>query len=302
MSKIEENDLAYNYSFGKSEQDAWEEYFRTFDLSSIPSELKRRAYKGYSEKFNRLSMLECVWEENYDFDNEGGVVNVSPNNIKSIEDITTELMNKTAMLDFQFDVYRNNSIVNVRVSKIPRFLQHTHSALVPIIKDNVEFIKEYYDKNGYYCIREQEYIDKDTKEQGYMMLFNPKYQNSINKQMFDAGIEDIYHCAPAIYHNSIVKNGFKPSKGNDYDARAFFSTISKHNNGKFLDMLRKMIPIIKKQNKDFDGTFNYYKLSLETILDVVVFYYDPNGTKGDIYTKDVVPYSAVTNIYHVNLN
>lgn len=310
MSKIEENDLAHNYSFGKTEQDAWDEYFRTFDLSSIPSELKRRAYKVYSDKFNRLSMLECAWDDNYDFDNEilneGEVINVSPNNIKSVEDITTELMNKTDMLDFQFDVYRNNSIVNVRVSKIPRFLQYAHSALVPIIKDNVEFIKDYYDKNGYYCIREQEYVDKDTKEQWYMMLFNPKYQNSINKQMFDAGIEDIYHCAPSIYHNSIVKNGFKPSKGNDvmnyYDERTFFSTISKRNNGNFLEMLRKRIPIIKKQNKNFDGTFNYYKLSLETILDVVTFYYDPNGTKGDIYTKDVVPYSAVTNIYYLNLN
>ena len=64
MTKIEENDLAYNYSFGKSEQDAWEEYFRTFDLSSIPNELKRRAYKGYSEKFNRLNMLEHAWDEN----------------------------------------------------------------------------------------------------------------------------------------------------------------------------------------------------------------------------------------------
>ena len=305
MSKIEENDLVYNYSFGKSEQDAWDEYFRTFDLSSIPSELKRRAYKGYSENFNRLSMLECALDENYDFLNEGEIINVSPN-IKSVEDITTELMNKTSMLDFQFDVYRNNSIVNVRVSKIPRFLQYAHSALVPIIKDNVEFIKEYYDKNGYYCIREQEYIDKETKEQWHMMLFNPKYQNSINKQMFDAGVEDIYHCAPSIYHNSIVKNGFKPSKGNDvmkyYDARAFFSTISKRNKGKFLDMLRKRIPIIKKQNENFDGTFNYYKLSLDSILDVVTFYYDPNGTKGDIYTKDIVPYSAVTNIYNINLN
>ena len=120
--------------------------------------------------------------------------------------------------------------------------------------------------------------------------------------MFDAGIEDIYHCAPSIYHNSIVKNGFKPFKDNDYDARAFFSTISKRNNGNFLDMLRKRIPIIKKQNKNFDGTFNYYKLSLESILDVVTFYYDHNGTKGDIYTKDVVPYSAVTNVYHLNLN
>ena len=50
MSKIEENDLAHNYSFEKSEQDAWEEYFRTFDLSSIPNELKRRAYKVYSDK------------------------------------------------------------------------------------------------------------------------------------------------------------------------------------------------------------------------------------------------------------
>ena len=87
-----------------------------------------------------------------------------------------------------------------------------------------------------------------------------------------------------------------------YDERTFFSTISKRNNGKFLDMLRKRIPIIKKQNKNFDGTFDYYKLSLETILDVVTFYYDPNGTKGDIYTKDVVPYSAVTNVYHLNLN
>ena len=310
MNKIEENELAYKYSFGKSEQDAWDDYFRTFDLSSIPSELKRSAYKVYSDKFNRLSMLECAWDDNYDFDNEilneGEVINVSPNNIKSVEDITTELMNKTDMLDFQFDVYRNNSIVNVRISKIPRFLQYAHSALVPIIKDNVEFIKEYYDKNGYYCIREQEYTDKETKEQWYMMLFNPKYQNSINKQMFDAGIEDIYHCAPSIYHNSIVKNGFKPSKGNDvmkyYDARAFFSTISKRNNVNFLDMLRKRIPIIKKQNKNFDGTFDYYKLSLETILDVVTFYYDPNITKGDIYTKDVVPYSAVTNVYHLNLN
>lgn len=305
MSKIEENDLAYNYSFGKSEQDAWDEYFRTFDLSSIPSELKCRACEVYSDKFNRLSMLECVWDENYDFDNEilneGEVINVSPNNIKSVEDITTELMNKTAMLDFQFDVYRNNNIINVRVSKIPRFLQYAHSVLVPIIKDNVEFIKEYYDKNGYYCIREQEYIDKETKERWFMMLFNPKYQNSINKQMFDAGVEDIYHCAPSIYHNFIVKNGFKPSC-NDYDVRAFFSIISKRNNVKFLDMLRKRIPIIKKQNKDFDGIFNYYKLSLEAILDVVTFYYDPNGTKGDIYTKDVVPYSAVTNIYHLNLN
>lgn len=300
MSKIEENDLAYKYSFvGKSEQDTWDEYFKMFDLSSIPNELKRRAYKVYSDKFNRLNMLECVWDDNYD--NEGQVINVSPN-IKSVEDITTELMNKTDMLDFQFDVYRNNSIVNVRVSKIPRFLQYAHSALVPIIKDNVEFIKEYYNKNGYYCIREQEYIDKDTKEQWYMMLFNPKYQNSINKQMFDAGIEDIYHCAPLIYHNSIVKNGFKPSKGNDYDARAFFSTISKRNNANFLDMLRKRILIIKKQNKNFDGTFDYYKLSLETILDVVVFYYDPNGTKGEIYTKDVVPYSAVNNVYYINLN
>ena len=251
-------------------------------------------------------MLECAWDDNYDFLNEGEVINVSPNNIKSVENITTELMNKTDMLDFQFDVYRNNTIVNVRVSKIPRFLQYAHSALVPIIKDNVEFIKEYYDKNGYYCIREQEYIDKETKEQWYMMLFNPKYQNSINKQMFDAGVEDIYHCAPSIYHNSIVKNGFKPSKGNDvmkyYDARAFFSTISKRNNGNFLDMLRKRIPIIKKQNKNFDGTFDYYKISLDSFLDVVTFYYDPNGTKGDIYTKDIVPYSAVTNIYHLNLN
>ena len=148
MSNIEENDLVHNYSFAKSEQDAWDEYFKTFDINSIPSELKRRAYKVYSDKFNRLSMLEWLWEENYDFDNEGGVVNVSPNNIKSIEDITTELMNKTAMLDFQFDVYRNNSIVNVRVSKIPRFLQYAHSALVPIIKDNVELMKEIYDKNG----------------------------------------------------------------------------------------------------------------------------------------------------------
>ena len=309
MSKIEENDLAYNYSFGKSEQDAWDEYFKTFDISSIPNELKRSVYEVYSDKFNRLNMLECAWDESYDFDNEflneGQVINVSPN-IKSVEDITTELMDKTDMLDFQFDVYRNNSIVNVRVSKIPRFLQYAHSALVPIIKDNVEFIKDYYDKNGYYCIREQEYVDKDTKERWYMMLFNPKYQNSINKQMFDAGIEDIYHCAPSIYHNSIVKNGFKPSKGNDvmkyYDARAFFSTISKRNNANFLDMLRKRIPIIKKQNKNFDGTFNYYKLSLDFILDVVTFYYDPNGTKGDIYTKDVVPYSAVTNVYHLNLN
>ena len=148
MSKIEENDLAYKYSFGKSEQESWDEYFRTFDLSSIPNELKRRVFKVYSDKFNRLSMLECAWDDNYDFLNEGEVINVSPNNIKSVEDITTELMNKTAMLDFQFDVYRNNSIVNVRVSKIPRFLQYAHSALVPIIKDNVEFIKEYYDKNG----------------------------------------------------------------------------------------------------------------------------------------------------------
>ena len=302
--------MAYNYSFGKSEQDAWDDYFIRFDLSSIPSELKRSAYKVYSDKFNRLSMLECAWDENYDFDNEilneGEVINVSPNNIKSVEDITTELMNKTAMLDFQFDVYRNNTILNVRVSKIPRFLQYAHSALVPIIKDNVEFIKKFYDKNGYYCIREQEYIDKDTKEQWYMMLFNPKYQNSINKQMFDAGVEDIYHCAPSIYHNSIVKNGFKPSKGNDvmkyHDARTLFSTISKRNNWKFLDMLRKRIPIIKKQDKNFNGTFNYYKLSLDSILDVVKFYYDPNGTKGDIYTKDVVPYSAVNNVYNINLN
>ena len=141
MSNIEENDLAYNYSFGKSEQDAWDEYFKTFDISSIPNELKRSVYEVYSDKFNRLSMLECVWEENYDFDNEGEVINVSPNNIKSVEDITTELMDKTFMLDFQFDVYRNNTIINVRVSKIPRFLQYAHSALVPIIKDNVEFIR-----------------------------------------------------------------------------------------------------------------------------------------------------------------
>ena len=63
MSKIEENDLAYNYSFGKSEQDAWEEYFKTFELSSIPNELKRIAYEVYSDKFNRLSMLECVWDD-----------------------------------------------------------------------------------------------------------------------------------------------------------------------------------------------------------------------------------------------
>ena len=142
MSKIEENDLAYNYSFGKSEQDAWDEYFKTFDISSIPSELKRSAYKVYSDKFNRLNMFECVWDDNYDFLNEGEVINVSPNNVKSVEDITTELMNKTAMLDFQFDVYRNNSIVNVRVSKIPRFLQYAHSLLFHIIKDNVEFIKD----------------------------------------------------------------------------------------------------------------------------------------------------------------
>ena len=88
MGKIEENDLAYKYSFEKSEQDAWDEYFRTFDINSIPNELKRRAYEVYSDKFNRLSMLECVWDENYDFDNEilneGEVINVSPNNIKSV--------------------------------------------------------------------------------------------------------------------------------------------------------------------------------------------------------------------------
>ena len=129
------------------------------------------------------------------------------------------------MLDFQFDVYRNNSIVNVRVSKIPRFLQYAHSALVPIIKDNVEFIKEYYDKNGYYCIREQEYIDKDTKEQWYMMLFNPKYQNSINKQMFDACVEDIYHCAPSIYHNSIVKMVLNHPKAMIMTRAFFFNNI-----------------------------------------------------------------------------
>ena len=78
MSKIEENDLAYKYSFGKFEQDAWEEYFRTFDLSSIPNELKRRVFKVYSDKFNRLNMLECAWDEIYDFDddflNEGEVI------------------------------------------------------------------------------------------------------------------------------------------------------------------------------------------------------------------------------------
>ena len=90
MRKIEENELAHNYLFvGKSEQDAWDEYFRTFDISSIPSELKRRAYKVYSDKFNRLNMLECALDDNYDFLNEGEVINVSPNNIKSVEDITT---------------------------------------------------------------------------------------------------------------------------------------------------------------------------------------------------------------------
>ena len=63
MSKIEENELAHSYSFGKSEKDAWDDYFRTFDINSIPNELKRSAYKVYSDKFNRLSMLECVWDD-----------------------------------------------------------------------------------------------------------------------------------------------------------------------------------------------------------------------------------------------
>lgn len=277
--------------------ETFNKYFADFDITRIPLSIRKKViidYKTISDFTDDVS-------EEYIYGSKEDVYETkkSSKQVAATQVMLNELKNKYKMDDYNFltfDPY-NESIV--KVDKIPNYLQTTNSVLMPKILENVQVIKTEICSQGYYVVSEKTYYDKETDVEWVRLIFAPSIQEDISTQIRNH-IDILYYWSPFANKKSIEEKGIIPSnEGRVYtysNKRVCLCTVGSKDRA-FNKMMVNTTKNRKRKNKDFDGKYNIYAISLRKLPNDMKLYLDPHGkSKNCIYVTKTIPYNSIIDI------
>ena len=280
--------------------------FSNIDLSSNRIlNMAHEIYNEYLNNFNILDIPKSIKDVEIDYEfvskfasdvSESAIIGINENtivnNVEPISDVVKNLQAKYKINGMLFTVYDPFGVKIVKVENVPNYLQSTNSVLLPYIIKSVNTIKEEFKNNGYYCVNERQYFDKDTNRDWVMLIFDPIKQDDISTQIRN-NCDILYHCSPLINNDSILKNGLIPKNEGRiyhyYEDRVYLHTNSPKSS-EFKKMMQNITQNRKRLDNSFDGKYNLYYIDVN-LLDNE-FFKDPHGINS-IYTKTKVPANAI---------
>lgn len=276
----------------------FEEFFKTFDINSIPEIVRDKSYIDYSDIFDFLNKVDRFRnvDENFNYIHE------SSDEPSSIEKVVNKLVNQYNVdQTFSIRVYDSYGVKIVKVDKIPQYSQTTFSVMVPLIENNLRIISTELDACGYYEVAKHNYVD-DRGKQWSFMIFDPKVQNTITEQLKDQYMY-LYHCSPSSNDDSIMKNGIIPnnSKGfyNFNEKRVYLHYYSPTSSD-FKKIMQKVVSNRKKTIKNYDTHHIVYVISLKKLPKDIEFFQYPHADA--VFTTSVIPTSAIVDKDEIDFN
>lgn len=227
-------------------------------------------------------------------------ISLNPNRLyeskfsEDFEIVSKQLRSTFGLQKWQTDIADMNDTdttqVIVRYAKTGLF-----DIIIPYINKNTDFLNEFMDARGFTLIYYKfETYDKHEPPYTFVhMIYTQKYQNDIKNDILKYKV--LYHLTVEENIESIKKNGLIPHKResiNDisYDERTYFFTGNK--SAIFLEEYLDTLRLDYSEHK----TFYLVIVNLFKLPQNIEFFYDPLLDKEAVYTKDVIPPSAIIGI------
>lgn len=188
-------DFLYDNDYVSYGDEAFDVFLSSFDINSIPLELRRKAYVDYEDMFNfyNRNCRDYLLDEHFEYNfNES----IQSRNVVETRKLVKRLQEEFSAYGFQFRAYSPHNVQIVEVDKIPNYRTQTTGMLVSVIRNNVKIIDEEFKLSGYYKIREKSYTDNEGMK-WIWLVYDPIQQDSVT---------DLIKRNTFIYHSSFPKN------------------------------------------------------------------------------------------------
>ncbi|MBR4647024.1 MAG: hypothetical protein IKO75_07950 [Bacteroidales bacterium] len=170
--------------------------------------------------------------------------------------------------------------------------------LIAVTDNNIEIIEESMRTLGFFRSKptDKNLLVDRKKRKWIDMRFEPSKPDDVTETIY-AESDIVYHAAPVIFKEKILKNGLKPSNDNpEYqysEERVFLSegTATEEDLQALVDSLYGQAA--KKNIPNLTDIYAIFVVDLKKLNELTHFYYDINEPKG-IYTTTEIPPSAIS--------
>jgi len=264
-----------------------------FNIDDIPLSLLNKVYIDYEPLYDDMIDIHYLEESVvYESYNNGS-------NIFTTTDIINKIKDTYQLDDFQFKIANTNGVDFISVKKffaeIPEYFSLKTVMLIPDINKNRYIIEQFMDDHGYFLAQIAAKQDRLGRH-WFVMLFDPKKQESIKKQVLKTHTIS-FHTTPIANKESIEKYGIKaktaynPYKSNDKRIYLYLGNV---NDPQYIQMMESISRKNMEHDKLFTGQFIEYKISLDLLPENIEFFIDIHGYGPSyVYVTSDIPYSTI---------
>lgn len=276
--------MSVNTSKEGIQEPSFIDYLKNIDINCFHN-LDKQYDVDYESLYEDYKILGS--QSDLDFSiNEGILVPFkNVNYSKPFENVFETLKRVYSLEGWQIETAALFDVTNVKKSK------HTPTETATIIsgkyETNLEAMSTLLAECGYVFFHHFTKIDKEGRK-WIVVIYNPKEPDLVNEYIKE-NIDIVYHASPIVYHESIIKEGFKVKSRNDdniyYEDRVYFK-MGKQGWSGYIAMLKK----VAERNEDVNPTrnFNIYKIDGDRFIKKGIFKRDPNCMESCYSEKDVL--------------
>lgn len=216
----------------------------------------------------------------------------------SFEQIKDKLKTATGLKEWQIelvDFFSHNEPIAFIKQQAP---QNLIATVIPIINDNILFINEFMEKNGYYLIRH--FHGKDVislndpyQKEAYMvtLLFVQKITADISRDVHTC--DYLYHIVPEKHMASIRKHGLIPkARTNIFDIR-LKDAIHYPERIYFFCGKSPLLALHYAKDSMPSGTYRLLRVKTSNINPELPIYCDPLIKDNAVYVEFNIPYNFI---------